>query len=116
MTAILNGKVDFNLNEARAAAARESDNRPFRFTYGPDEQTFSIPPMLEWPMSVEMKLAEGQLSGALAVLLGDQMDAFIACGPTFGDLQLLLEKVGSWAGVAGLGNSAPQRQIVSTQT
>jgi hypothetical protein len=118
MTAVLNGKVkvDLDLNAAKAAAEAEANHTPFRFAYGPDDQTFTIPPMVDWPMSVEVRLADGQLSGALSVLLGEQMEAFMACEPTFGDLQLLLEQVGTWAGVAGLGNSAPPQRLASTQT
>ena len=117
MTQTMNGgRVDFHLNAARQAAAREATHSVFRFNFGPGDDIFTIPSLDEWPMEVEAALSEGALSKALSVLMGDQMDAFMACHPTFGDIRLLLEQVSTWAGVESLGNSKPQRQPALRQT
>jgi len=107
------GKIDFDLNAARLAASREATHAQFRFTFGPGDEVFTIPPLDEWPMEFEAALARGALSEALSVLMGDQMDLFMTCRPTFGDIRLLLDKVGSWAGVESLGNSNPQQPRAS---
>lgn len=116
MTAIVKktGPAPFDLNAARAAAQREAAAEPFRFTFGANE--FSIPPMTDWPLEVEVKLSEGALTAAMSGLLGDQIDLFMVNSPTFGDLRLLFEQVGVWAGVEGLGNLPAPRRPGSTQT
>lgn len=115
MTAITKkGPAPFDLNAARMAAQMEAGQEPFRFAFGTDE--FTIPSMTDWPLEVEMKLSDGALTAAMAELLGDQMDAFVANKPTFGDLRLLFEQVGVWAGVENLGNSPAPRRPASTQT
>jgi hypothetical protein len=114
MTGTLNGsRVNLDLNAARKAAQREATHEAFRFTFGEDDQVFTVPPLDDWPMEVEAALAEGALSKALSVLMGDQMAPFMACHPTFGDIRVLLEQVGSWAGVDNLGNSKPQQPRAS---
>ena len=117
MTAMLNGSVDFDLDAARKSAAdgatREAVKAPFRFRLG--GQTFTVPPMTEWPIQFETFLSAGQLSAAMQELLGDeQMAEFATHRPTFGDLQALMERIGDWAGVDGLGNSKPPQRRAPT--
>ena len=66
-----------------------------------------------------MFLSAGDLAGALAgMLVGGRDDyaRFAAHGPTLGVLQVLMERVGAWAGTGGLGNSVPQLPRGSTPT
>ena len=100
MTATQTG---FDLDAARAART-EALGEPFTFTsYG---QTFTAPSPKQWPIQVTAALSNGDLTGALEMLLGpDQSAAFLAAGPvTMGDIEALFTAIAKWAGVGDLPN------------
>ena len=101
-----------DLDAARAEAAADD----VEFTFG--GESFTIPPMLDWPLSLQTKLdVDGDLFGTLGDLLGDeQMERFMAHDPRFGDLVRLFDHLGVDAGIGGLGNSSGRRGRGSTRT
>ena len=92
----------FDLDAARAAR-REAMGDGFAFVFG--GQTFTCTPTKEWPVAVLASLSDGDLTGALELILGDeQYQRFMEQQPTSGDVQDLMEALGKDAGVGGAGN------------
>ena len=118
MTALSNGQQQtFDLNKARAAARAEAKAEHFPFVFGPDDREFHALPMNDWPLGMAVFLSEGNLIEAIRLVLAEgEFTDFLACTPTFGDLNLLFGAIGEWAGVGGLGNLSPPPQLGSIQT
>lgn len=93
----------FDLDAERAARV-EAMGEPFTFvSHG---ATYTMPSPKQWPVQVTGMLSDGDLPGALRLLLGpDQADAFLNGGPiTMGDLEALFGAVAKWSGLDSLGN------------
>lgn len=86
----------FDLDAARAAR-REAVGESFPFTFG--GVGFTLPPSKEWPLEATDLLADGQIGGAMKVLLGDQWATFSAQGATVGDLKDLFSALSAWTGL-----------------
>jgi hypothetical protein len=101
-----NGKVTWDLEAAAAAdgAAGEANADPFPFAY--KGQTYSIPPMSEWPVSALRAVGRGDFDAALPVLLGDEAtEALCDAGLKIGELTTLFDRVAQESGMmAGLPN------------
>jgi hypothetical protein len=94
-------KKPFDL-DAAAAARREANGDGFQFSF--KGATFICLPPKEWPISVTAMLSDGDLIGALTGILGsDQAEVFLAGQPTMGDVETLMTKVATFAGVDDLG-------------
>jgi hypothetical protein len=92
----------FDLDAARARRL-ESSQEPLSFTFNGNE--FTVPTPMEWDFRVSELLADGTISGALKLLLGDEQYAKLAdSGPTMGDLLDLMTWLGETA-AGSLGNS-----------
>lgn len=87
----------FDLDTAIRGARTEAEADPFIFTFR--KGTFSVPAPTDWPITVTALLAENNLAGAMADLLGDQWDEFAKRRPSVGDVEVLFREVASWAGV-----------------
>lgn len=91
----------FDLDAARASR-REAAGEGFTFVFG--KESFSCLPAKEWPVTVTAALSEGDLIGALQLILGDQAESFLSHGPTTGDVEDLMTAMASFSGVGTAGN------------
>ncbi len=106
----------FDLDAATKAAKAEATGEVFEFTFR--GESFAVQRLDDWPLQAQAALATGELGTAMRMLLTEpgRWDVLLATRPTLGDLRVLFEAVGEWAGVGGLGNSAAPQQLVSTLT
>ena len=90
--------------DARRAQRAEAAREPFVAKLG--GETFEFPAVDQWPITVTDLLKDGDLSGALRIML-DEKDAerFFAQRPTMADISDLFDALGNQSGVGGLGNS-----------
>lgn len=96
--------AEFDL-DAAVAAQDEAAGDAHKVTWG--GQTFAIPRTSDWPMETFDRLAQGEVAGALAGVLGDQWEAFCnARKPTLATAWALLDGIGSGEGFDGLGESS----------
>lgn len=92
--------ADINLD----AAVDEAAGEPHKVTWG--GQTFSVPRAENWPVEVFDVLTQGRLADGLALILGDEWDAFWqAKRPTLATSRALLDALGEAEGFDGLGGS-----------
>jgi hypothetical protein len=113
--AAANGQGAFDLDAAAKAAAAEAEGEPFRFTWC--NESYEVPPALEWPLSAMTLLAAGDLPNAMSELLGaDAYTRLAATGITIGTLNTLFDAIGRAAGLGGLPNSSSQPRPASTRT
>jgi len=96
-----NGSV-FDVEAAAQAAAAEAGDEAMPFTLR--GETFTIPPTKAWPVKVSKLLAAGEITDAIGMLLGKEMDRFLLTEPTLGEVEALFAQVAKWSGVGGLGN------------
>lgn len=90
--------------DAILAAQDEIDGEPHKVIWG--GQTFLVPRLNQWPTEVIDLYAEGKVTTALAVTLGDQWDAFHeARHPTLGAAEAILNGVAQAEGFGSLGES-----------
>jgi len=91
--------------DARRAQRREAAREPFSAKLG--GETFWFPAVDEWPIAVTDHLKDGDLTGALRLLISeDDAERFFAQRPTMADVADLFEALGNQSGVGGLGNSS----------
>ena len=94
------GRDVFDL-DAAGAAIREALGDPFRFVYGGEE--FTVPPVKAWPIKVTALLAEGDMVGAMRLLLGpEQAERMFDASATplaMGDVEALFTAIARWSGV-----------------
>jgi hypothetical protein len=108
--------VAFDLDAARAARA-EATRETFPFVFGGDR--YEVKPTDEWSLDTAALLSEGDVAAAVPLLLEGGDEAFAklrANGANLGDLRVLFEEVGRWAGVGGLPNSSPPQPPASIPT
>jgi hypothetical protein len=92
----------FDLDAARAAR-KEAAGVGFKFKFG--GRSYTCLPAKEWPIEVMGSLGDGDMVGALEMILGaDQMEKFMANKPTSGDVEDLMNALGDDAGVGNSGN------------
>jgi hypothetical protein len=109
-----NGKTPFDLDAAVAAAAAEGTGEPFAFTY--KGKPYQVPQSSQWSMTALEALAAGDLSGALAEMLGDDYATIRDAGLNLGELSTLIEAIGAESGFPSLPNSGPPQRRASTRT
>jgi hypothetical protein len=110
-----NGKAaPFDLDAAVAAAAAEGKAKPFAFTY--KRARYEVPPSSQWSLTALDKLADGDLAGALAEMLGEDYTKIRDAGLTLGEVNALIEAIGKESGFESLPNSGPPQRRVSTRT
>lgn len=111
-----NGQPErFDLDAAAKAAAAESAPVPFAFTFKGED--YEVPHAMSWPLEAQRRISQGDLDGALPMLLGtEQLDRLTAAGITMGELTLLFEAIGQDAGVGGLPNLPQPARPGSTRT
>lgn len=97
------GDAPFDLDAARKTRL-EAVGQGFKFKWG--GKPYECPAASEWPLQVTAELSEGNLAGALELLLGEkQYGAFMKGNPTAGDIKDLFEALGEYSGVESAGNS-----------
>jgi len=90
--------------DARRAQRAEAESEDFSVRIGGEDFTF--PNVREWPVEITERLSNGDLTGAIRLLLPEaDHSRFFATRPTMGDLSDLFDSLGQSAGVGGLGNS-----------
>lgn len=88
--------------DANRAARIEAAGDPFPFLF--KGERFTIPPAKAWPITVGDDLSAGHLQKALKSLLGKKdYKRFMACGPSYSDLEVLFEGIAKWQGAASPG-------------
>lgn len=93
--------VAFDLDAANAAR-REVEGERFTFTWKGRE--WSCAAAKEWPIATASRLAAGDLTGALVLILGDEEgEAFLATNPTMGDVEALMDALAGFSGVQSSG-------------
>lgn len=96
--------TEFDL-DAIVAAEAEATGEPHKVVWG--GETFSVPRMANWPMETFDLFARGEITSALAGVLGDEWDAFWkARKPTLGAANALLDGLAQREGFEGMGESA----------
>lgn len=94
--------IDLDARRAQRAEARTED-----YVVRLGGERFTFPPVNDWPIELTDQLQNGDLLGALRLLLSEEdMPRFLATRPTMADLNDLFEALGNRAGVGGLGNSS----------
>lgn len=83
--------------DAARAARREAAGESFTFTF--DGAEFTLPPPREWHIGVVSLLGDGDITGALRLLLGDEYDRFLLGAPTLADFESIMNAVAVWSGV-----------------
>lgn len=92
---------EINLDDV-LAAQDEADGEPHKVIWA--GQTFTVPRVNNWPSETIDMLNQARLTDVLALLLGDQWDAFWqAKHPTVGTVKVLLEELAVAEGHEGLG-------------
>ena len=86
--------------DAAKAARREARGEGPTVVFGAQEFTLDA----EIPFEVTEHLAEGRVSEAVALLLGDSHEAFMASKPSVEDLMMLFEQLTTAYGLETLGN------------
>jgi hypothetical protein len=90
--------------DAITAAESEASGEPHKVVWG--GETFLVPRINDWPSETFDVLSRGELTSALAGLLGDDWDAFWqAKHPTFGAAKALFESICQREGFTHLGES-----------
>lgn len=99
---LLTAMIDLDARRAQRAEAASAD-----YVVRLGGESFSFPPVNEWPVELTDSLQKGDLMAALRLLLTDEeLPRFLAQRPTMGDLNDLFEALGNRAGVGGLGNGS----------
>lgn len=113
MTAVrANGKGTWDLKAAAAASVAEADETPFTFAY--EDGTYTVPPTGKWPAKVMALLSDGDLSRALALLLGeDAWTELCDKGLLLGEINALFERIAEHAGFDSVPNSGPPARASS---
>lgn len=94
-------KATFDLDAARAAR-REAVQETFTFKW--EGAVYTCLPAKEWPIDVTALLVEGDLSGAVQQILGDEQgERFLATHPSVGDVESLMEALAEFAGFTDTG-------------
>jgi hypothetical protein len=87
------------------AALDEASGDPHKVTWG--GQVFTVQRAQNWPIETFDVLAQGRLADGLALILGDEWDAFWqAKRPTLATSRALLDALGDAEGFDGLGGSS----------
>lgn len=93
--------ADFDLD----AVVDEAADEPHKVLWG--GETFLVPRANAWPVEVFDVLGEGRLADGMALILGDDWDAFWkARRPTLGAMEALLDHLGDKEGFGSLGGSS----------
>lgn len=87
--------------DAAAAARREAAGEPFRFVWQGEE--YAMLPATEWPVTISDRMAKGEMTDAVRLLLAADADRFLATDPTMGDIKDLMEAVAKFSGLGSLG-------------
>ena len=108
----------FDLTAYRAANA-EASQKPFLVTLGIEKddegnerlETLEIPPIRQWPIVAQSKMAEGDIVGGIEELTGPEgAELFAKYRWTFGEFEALFNELGKWSGFqTGQTSPAPPR-------
>lgn len=97
-------KAQFDL-DAILAAEGEAQGEPHEVVWG--GQTFLIPRMVDWPLETFDVLSRGEVTTAIALVLGDDWSAFCeARRPTFGAAKAFFDGISQREGFAEMGESS----------
>jgi hypothetical protein len=117
--------MGFDLKAATNAAQSEADRAPFEFQWG--SESFSLPPMGQWPLSVsatfaafaDAKVEDIDPNSVLLVLrqiVGeDQWDRFISVIP-LDAMPVLIEEMSKRQLGGGMPDLSPRQEPASTLT
>jgi hypothetical protein len=95
--------LDLDAKRAERAAAAEGAKDVFTFTLG--GETFTVPPVVEWPVAAFDALADKDLVAACRALLPDNgWERMKAAGALMSDLVAVFEAVAEWQGLESVGN------------
>jgi hypothetical protein len=107
-------QTPFDLDAAVAAAAKEADRTPFRFTWHGED--YEMPNQSLWPLAAIRAFATGDLDAALEGIMGEaSVNKLTAAGFTLGALEKLFDEAGQQSGMGNLPNSGPPPARGSTR-
>jgi hypothetical protein len=110
-----NGDKPPPIFDLEAAAAAEAEAVPFAFAY--KGKPYQLPPMAGWELTTIRQVAQGDLEGALAELIGPSTyEKLCADGLKLGELTALFKAAGATGGMPSLPNSGQSARRASTRT